>query len=146
MKKYGEPKTIPKLEGLPAVVYSSQGLLIDKFKYRDNNGNDEIIQLNPTYKVNDVEMLINTALAGEMFNVTTAQMIKNEVQEGKLIPIMTHVNLSDYGTFYAVFPHRNSPLKTRLFIETLKEIIGDKIPVWETRIPNFSKMYLDKDV
>jgi len=141
IKKYGEPKTIPKLEDLPAVVYSTQGLLIDKFKYRDSNGKDAVIQLNPTYKVNEVEMLINTALAGEMLTVTTAQMIQNEMLEEKLIPIMTHLHLSDYGTFYAVYPHRNPPLKTRLFIETLKDIIGDKIPVWETKIPNFDAMY-----
>ncbi|WNC67330.1 LysR family transcriptional regulator [Thalassotalea nanhaiensis] len=139
--KYGKPNTIPKLESLPAVVYSSKGLLIDKIKYRESSGNEAFIQLNPTYKVNEVEMLINTALAGRMFAVTTAQMIENEVLEGKLVPIMTHINLTDYGTFYAVYPHRDSPLKTRLFIKTLKEVIGDKTPIWETRIPGFQKMY-----
>jgi len=141
IEKYGEPNTIPKLESLPAVVYSAQGLLIDKIKYFDNIGSEAFIQLNTTYKVNEVEMLINTAVAGEMLTVTTAQMIENEVLEGKLIPIMKHLNLADYGTFYAVYPHRNSPLKTRLFIETLKEVIGDKTPIWETRIPGFDKMY-----
>jgi DNA-binding transcriptional LysR family regulator len=141
IEKYGQPNTVPKLESLPAVVYSAQGLLIDKIKYLDNTGNEAFIQLNTAYKVNEVEMLINTAVAGEMLTVTTAQMIENEVLEGKLIPIMTHINLADYGTFYAVYPHRNSPLKTRLFIETLKEVIGDKIPIWETRIPGFDKMY-----
>lgn len=141
IEKYGEPNTIPKLESLPAVVYSAHGLLIDKIKYLDNTGNKASIQLNPTYKVNEVEMLINTAIAGEMFTVTTAQMIENEILEGQLVPIMTHIKLADYGTFYAVYPHRNSPLKTRLFIKTLKEVIGDNIPIWETRIPGFDKMY-----
>ncbi len=141
IEKYGQPNTVPKLESLPAVVYSAQGLLIDKIKYLDNTGNEAFIQLNTAYKVNEVEMLINTAVAGEMLTVTTAQMIENEVLEGKLIPIMTHINLADYGTFYAVYPHRNSPLKTRLFIETLKEVVGDKRPIWETRIPGFDKMY-----
>jgi DNA-binding transcriptional LysR family regulator len=139
--KYGKPNTIPKLESLPAVVYSAHGLLIDKIKYRDNTGSEAFIQLNPVYRVNEVEMLINTAIAGEMFTVTTAQMIENEILEGQLIPLMTHVNLADYGTFYAVYPHRNSPLKTRLFIETLKEVIGDEVPVWESRIPGFDNMY-----
>ncbi|MCW8833113.1 MAG: TonB-dependent receptor [Colwellia sp.] len=32
-------------------------------------------------------------------------------------------------------------IKTKLFLETLKGIIGDKIPVWETRIPGFEHMY-----
>ncbi|TPH16204.1 LysR family transcriptional regulator [Litorilituus lipolyticus] len=144
ISKYGQPTTIPKLESLPAVVYSAQGLVIDKIKYFDNLGNEAFIQLNPAYKVNEVEMLINTALAGEMITVTTAQMIENEVLEGKLIPIMTHINLADYGTFYAVYPHRNAPLKTKLFIETLKEIIGEETPIWETKIPSFENMYGNK--
>lgn len=141
IKKYGEPNTIPKLESLPAVIYSTHGLLIDKFKYRDNSGKDTFLHLNPAYKVNEVEMLVNTAKAGGMFTVTTAQMIENEVLEGQLIPIMTHINLTDYGTFYAVYPHRDAPLKTKLFIEILKEVIGDKAPIWESRIPGFDKMY-----
>ena len=144
IEKYGKPNTIPKLESLPAVVYSAHGLLIDKIKYYDDLRNEAFIQLNPAYRVNEVEMLINTALAGKMFTVTTAQMIENEILEGQLVPIMTHVNLADYGTFYAVYPHRNSPLKTRLFIETLEEVIGNKIPIWETRIPGFDKMYGDR--
>jgi DNA-binding transcriptional LysR family regulator len=144
IEKYGKPNTIPKLESLPAVVYSAQGLLIDKIKYLDNTGSEAFIQLNTAYKVNEVEMLINTAVAGEMLTVTTAQMIENEVLEGKLIPIMTHINLADYGTFYAVYPHRNSPLKTRLFIEMLKDVVGDQTPIWETRIPGFDNMYKNK--
>ncbi|WDE02079.1 LysR family transcriptional regulator [Thalassomonas actiniarum] len=144
IEKYGKPTTISKLESLPAVVYSAQGLVIDKIKYFDSSGNDAFIQLTPTYKVNEVEMLINTVLAGEMLTVTTAQMIENEVLEGKLIPVMTHVNLADYGTFYAVYPHKNAPMKTKLFIEILKEAIGEQIPVWETRIPGFANMYGNK--
>ena len=141
IEKHGKPNTIPKLESLPAVVYSAQGLLIDKIKYLDDTENEAFIQLNAAYKVNEVEMLINTAVAGKMFTVTTAQMIENEVLEGKLIPIMTHINLADYGTFYAVYPHRNSPLKTRLFIEMLKDVVGEKTPIWEARIPGFVNMY-----
>lgn len=141
IKKYGLPTTIPKLERMPAVVYSAQGLVIDRFKYIDNSGNDAYFQLTPDYKVNEVEMLINTALAGNMLTVTTAQMIENEIVDGKLIPIMTHINLADYGTFYAVYPHRNAPLKTKLFIKALKEVIGEKVPIWESKIPNFDKMY-----
>lgn len=141
LKKYGTPKSVPKLESMPAVIYSSQGLLIDKFKYLDNLGKEAHFQLTPAYKVNEVEMLINTALAGNMLAVITAQMIENEIIDGKLIPIMTHLNLADYGTFYAVYPHRNAPLKTKLFIKTLKELVGEKVPVWETKIPDFEKMY-----
>ena len=141
LEKYGTPSSITELEQLPAVVYSAQGLVIDRFKYKNTSGQEAFFKLTPTYKVNEVEMVINTALAGNMLTVTTAQMIENEVLEGKLVPIMTHINLADYGTFYAVYPHRNAPLKTKLFIETLRSVVGEGTPVWETRIPNFETLY-----
>ncbi|WP_019616704.1 LysR family transcriptional regulator [Psychromonas ossibalaenae] len=141
IKKHGLPQTVQELEKLPAVVYSSPGLIIDKIKYVDNNNLDAVIHLHAAYKVNEVEMLISSALSGNMFTVTTAQMIENEILQGTLIPIMTQIKLADYGHFYAVYPHRNPPIKTKLFIDTLKEIVGSKVPVWETRIPGFNNMY-----
>lgn len=141
LKRYGEPKTIAELEQLPAVIYSSAGLLIDKIKYHDSHGKEAHIHLNGTYKVNELEMLVDTAKEGNMLSVATAQMIENEILEGKLVPIMTHLDLVDYGTFYVVYPHRDLPLKSRLFIETLKELIGIETPIWEQRIPGYDTMY-----
>ncbi|EAS42846.1 LysR family transcriptional regulator [Photobacterium profundum] len=141
IEKHGEIKTIEQLEALPAAVYAAPGLLIDKFTYFDSNKESKKLQLNVAYKVNDVEMITKTAVAGNMLAVVTAQMIENEILEGKLIPIMTQLHLDDFGTFYAVYPHRDAPIKTKLFIDTLKSIIGEDIPSWENHIPNFDKMY-----
>ena len=141
LKRYGEPQTIAELEKLPAVVYSSSGLLINKIKYYDENSEEAHIQLNAAYKVNEAEMLTHTAAAGNMLAVVTAQMIENEILNGKLIPIMTQLHLADWGTFYAIYPHRDAPIKTVLFIDILKKIIGEKVPTWEARIPGFAKMY-----
>ena len=141
IERYGEPSTIEALEQLPAVVYSTTGLLINKIKYFDRSGAEASIKLNAVYKVSELDMLTNTAVAGNMLSLVTAQMINNEVLEGRLVPIMTDLNLADYGTFFAVYPHRDSPIKTRLFIDTLKDIIGEGIPAWEKRIPGFNNMY-----
>ncbi|MEZ9706698.1 LysR family transcriptional regulator, partial [Vibrio breoganii] len=43
--------------------------------------------------------------------------------------------------FYAVYPHRDAPIKTKLFIDTLKTIVGEDKPVWEQGIPGFDDMY-----
>lgn len=141
IKKHGEIRTVEQLESLPAAVYSAPGLLIDKFTYFDDNKEGKHLQLNVAYKVNDVEMVTKTAVAGNMLAVVTAQMIENEILEGKLIPIMTQLHLDDFGTFYAVYPHRDAPIKTKLFIDTLKSIVGEDVPIWEKQIPNFEKMY-----
>jgi len=141
LQRHGTPKTIAELEQLPAVVYSADGLLIDKFKYTDQQGNDAHFSLNAVYKVNELDMLTNSAVEGNMLSVVTAQMLDREILEGKLIPIMTDLQLADFGTFYAVYPHRDLPLKTRLFLETIQALIGDEIPCWEQRIPGFDSMY-----
>jgi len=141
LAKYGEPQTVNELSKLPAVVYSATGLLVDKIKYFDANGLESQIKLNAVYKVNDLEMLTSAAVSGNVFSVVTAQMIGPEIMEGKLVPIMKQLKLSDYGSFYAVYPHRDAPIKTRLFIDCLKQIVGEPIPVWEERIPGFDKMY-----
>ncbi|GIU15240.1 MULTISPECIES: LysR family transcriptional regulator [unclassified Shewanella] len=144
IQQHGDIETVTKLESLPATIYSTPGLFMDKFSYLDDNHVSQHFQLNAAYKVNDVEMVVKSVVAGNTLAVVTAQMIQNEVIEGKLIPIMTHLNLDDFGTFYAVYPHRDAPIKTKLFIEVLKSIIGEDTPVWEQNIPDFENLYCSK--
>ncbi len=141
LKKHGEVNSLEKLESLPASIYAAPGLLFDKFGYQDNQGKQQYFQLNVAYKVNDVEMLARSAAGGNTLAVITAQMVQDEIKQGKLIPIMTDINIDDFGTFYAVYPHRDAPIKTKLFIETLKSVIGEETPIWEKSIPNFGQMY-----
>ncbi|OZS43339.1 LysR family transcriptional regulator [Photobacterium sanguinicancri] len=141
IQKHGEIKTVEQLESLPATVYAAPGLLIDKFRYLDESKESKHCLLKVVYKVNDVEMVTKSALAGNTLAVVTAQMIENEILDGKLIPIMTHLHLEDFGTFYAVYPHRDAPIKTKLFIDMLKSIVGEDIPTWEKNIPHFEEMY-----
>ncbi|PML81886.1 LysR family transcriptional regulator [Enterovibrio norvegicus] len=141
IEKHGDIHTVQQLEALPAAVYAAPGLILDKFGYLDENEQHQHLQLNVAYKVNDVEIIKKAAVSGNMLAVVTAQMIENEVLDGQLIPIMTHVKLDDFGTFYAVYPHRDAPIKTKLFIDTLKTIVGEEVPVWESNIPHFDALY-----
>lgn len=141
IKQHGKIETIKRLETLPATIYSAPGLLIDKFSYLDENNNEHQFKLNAIYKVNDVEMMVKSVLAGNTLAVVSAQMLNNEIIEGKLIPIMTHLNIDDFGTIYAVYPHRDAPIKTKRFIEILKSIVGEDLPIWEQNIPDFDVLY-----
>ncbi|EGU44317.1 LysR family transcriptional regulator [Vibrio ichthyoenteri ATCC 700023] len=141
IQQYGEIDSIAKLEAAPATIYASSGIQLDKFNYLNEQDVPQQFQLNSAYKVNDVEMIVKSAVAGNTLAVVTAQMIENEVIEGKLVPIMTHLQLEDFGTFYAVYPHRDAPIKTKLFIDELKAIIGEDTPIWEQNIPHFDQLY-----
>ncbi|MUH71084.1 LysR family transcriptional regulator [Psychrosphaera haliotis] len=140
-KRYKKPETIQDLKTLPCAIYSSSGFEVDRVNVLNELGLEESIKLNAAYRVNDVEMLVRTAESGNMFAVVAAQMLENEVISGALIPVMTDLTLLDFGALYAVYPHRDSPVKTRLFIDTIKELIGSNIPDWESCIPGFDAMY-----
>ncbi len=140
-KRFKKPETLDDLKTLPCAIYSSSGMEVDRLNFINEKGLEDSIKLNAAYRVNDVEMLVKTAESGNMFAVVSAQMLNQEVITGKLMPIMTHLKLIDFGSLYAVYPHRDSPVKTRLFIDTIRELIGDKVPSWESNIPNFESMY-----
>ena len=141
IERFKMPTTLGDLQTLPCAVYSNSGLVADTFSYEDMDGMIQSLPLNPAYKVNDTEMLVRAAESGNVFAIVSAAMLKDEVTSGALIPIMTELKIKDYGALYAVYPHRDSPVKTRLFIEAMKEVIGTRIPAWEASIPGFETMY-----
>ncbi len=141
IERFGAIDTIAKLEAAPAAVYSAPGNLLDKFSYLDNREQTQYFHLNAVYRVNDARMIVQAAVAGNLLAVVTAQMLGREVLEGRLVPVMTHLPLEELGTFYAVYPHRDAPMKTKTFIDLLRSIVGEEVPVWEQNIPGFSQMY-----
>lgn len=136
LEKYGRPQSIEDLEKMPAVVYANQGLYGDKIKYVADQKEGHIT-LNAVYKANEDELLLKAAVDGVGIACVLAYSIHEEILEGKVVPIMTDLQLSDFGEFYVVYPHREAPLKTRLFIKHLKGKVGGPIPHWEHNIPHF---------
>jgi hypothetical protein len=47
----------------------------------------------------------------------------------------------EHSAMYAVYPHRDLPVRTRLFFDAVREYIGKERPIWENSIPNFDQMY-----
>lgn len=70
-----------------------------------------------------------------------ALIIQNEIIDGCLIPLLTDLKLLEYYPVYAVYPHRDLPVKTRLFFDAVCEYLGKDKPIWEKSIPNFDKLY-----
>ena len=47
---------------------------------------------------------------------------------------MPNLQLAELGPLCAVYPHRDAPIKTKLFIDALKNSLGDDIPIWEQNL------------
>ena len=138
---YGMPKTIEELALLPAATYASNSLRINSINYIDKDGNHKEKTIKSIFRANDGEVLLLKCLSGTAFIVLPAFILAKEVIEGQLVPLLPSLHLSDFSAMYAVYPHRDLPVRTRLFFDAVREHIGKDFPVWESNIPNFEQLY-----
>ncbi|GAD88424.1 putative LysR family transcriptional regulator [Vibrio halioticoli NBRC 102217] len=141
LSKYGEPQSIEDLERLPAGGFATETFRVTQIKYIDNQKHIQTIPMNCIYFGSDIDFVVQMALAGRLYCKIPSVHIQDEVLSGKLVPIMTDIKLASYSSFYAVYPHREMPMRTRLFLDAVKEHIGEGTPCWESNIPEFEKMY-----
>lgn len=138
---YGIPTSMEELATYPTASYSSEIVKIKSIRYY-NKDNEECEQkTQSTFRANDGELLLLKALSGTAFVVLPVFVINNEVKEGLLIPLLTDIKLMNYSDMYAIYPHRDLPVRTRLFFDAVKDYIGKETPIWESAIPNFENLY-----
>jgi len=134
LEQHGVPQTMEDLAELPAITYSGANRTSNQIHYYDENGTEQTIQMRSVFRTNEGETMIAAAKAGQGYAVVGRFMLGTEVACGNLVPILTNVQLTDYiGDAYIIYPHRDLPVRTRLFIETLQNMIGTP-PVWERDI------------
>ncbi|KTF09196.1 LysR family transcriptional regulator [Pseudoalteromonas sp. 10-33] len=138
---YGMPATMEELADLPAASYASNSMRVETVDYYNSSGEPCEQKIKSVYRANDAEALLMKAISGTAYFVAPAFIIGDEITDGKLIPILTDVKLMDYSAMYAVYPHRDLPVRTRLFFDAVREYLGKDKPVWEHGIPNFEQMY-----
>lgn len=141
LKTYGEPQSIEELAKLPAACYSSNSLRVNEITYINPNGKEVSVPMTSVYRANDGDLLMLKILTGNAYFVSPAFLVANEVKQGLLTPILTHVKLPEFRHLYAIYPHRDLPVRTRLFFDAVREYIGKDKPIWEDNIPNFDSMY-----
>jgi DNA-binding transcriptional LysR family regulator len=138
---YGMPSSMEELADLPAASYASNSMRVETVDYYNSSGEPCEQKIKSVYRANDAEALLMKAISGTAYFVAPAFIIGDEITDGKLIPILTDVKLMDYSAMYAVYPHRDLPVRTRLFFDAVREYLGKDKPIWEHGIPNFEQMY-----
>ena len=141
LKRYGNPKTVDELAQLPAAIYASESFRADYIDYINDDNEAVRMTMRSNYFANDIDMMKQKVIAGDCFYLAPAFHIYDEVKQGKLVPIMQNLKLKDFAAIYGVYPHRDLPIRTRLFFDAVKEYIGDQYPIWEDNIPDFQTMY-----
>jgi len=141
IKHYGKPEKIEDLLPLPAASFANATIRFRDIKYIDKDGLSKEQKMNSIFRSNDPETLLMKVLSGSAYSITPAFMINNEIKDGLLVPLLPDLTLENYHSMYAVYPHRDLPVRTRLFFDAVREYIGKEVPIWEQSIPNFEHLY-----
>ncbi|MBY5929864.1 LysR family transcriptional regulator [Halomonas denitrificans] len=140
IERHGEPRDLATLSRLPALTFSSLEFQVDYLPYLDEQGREQKLPLNSQMRTSEAEVVKRGVMAGMGIGVLPAFAMSDEVKEGKIVPLMTDLPLPAFGIITLLYPHREMPLRTRRFIEILREMVGTP-PKWEAYIPGFAEMY-----
>ncbi|MCF2860998.1 MULTISPECIES: LysR family transcriptional regulator [Pseudoalteromonas] len=138
---YGEPQSMEELGKLPAATYHSAHKRVDTISYINDQGEQCEQGINAVYSANDGEVLLDKVLSHTAYVLAPAFLINDEIKSGKLVPLLPHITLPDYSAMYALYPHRDLPVRTRLFLDAVRHYIGEGVPRWERNIPGLDNLY-----
>lgn len=138
---YGMPTSIGELINYPAASYASQSVRVENIHYYNDKNELCEQKMQSTFRANDGEVLLMKALSGTAYILVPAFLIENEIKDGLLVPLLPKLKLKEYSAMYAVYPHRDLPVRTRLFFDAVKEYLGKNKPIWENNIPDLDDLY-----
>ena len=120
VKQHGNPASVSELLKLPASVYYRRDLMRDKLQYFNVDQNLVTEKLNGFFMVNDADLMLKSALAGNTFCIMADYMVEDYLTSGELVRLLPKLTMPFEYSIYAVYPHRSATKGTRLFIEYLK--------------------------
>lgn len=141
IKIYGLPLKIEDLADLPAASFATAATRIDNIHYLNQQGEATEQKMKSVFRTNDADALLMKTMSGSTYFIAPSFLIENEIKDGLLVPLLTDLPLLDYHPIYAVYPHRDLPVRTRLFFDAVCEYLGKDKPLWEQSIPNFDQLY-----
>ncbi|MDB1123415.1 substrate binding domain-containing protein [Vibrio algarum] len=133
--RYGKLDTMEDLQKLPVGGFATDTFRISELKYTDVQNQVQTMPMDCAYFGNDIDLVVQQALSGRIYCKFPAVHIRDEVLSGKLVPILTDLKIPYYNPFYAVYPHRDMSMRTRLFLDAVRNSIGEDTPCWESNIP-----------
>lgn len=132
---FGEPKTMEELAELPAATYHNQHISVDSINYFDQEEQLKTQSVNSVFRTNDADALIAKLMSHSAFMIAPTFFFSDKVDSSKFVRLLPDVRLEDFNDIYAVYPHRDLPVRTRLFLDAARHYIGAPEARWEKNIP-----------
>jgi len=129
LSRYGTPKVPTDLLQHNCLYYSNSYGSFKNWFFKGPNG-EESISINGTFSVNDSTALIQAAEEGQGILWIDKNSIGNSFEKRRLVEVLEDYSLGSGYPIYALYPARKYlPLKTRIFIDFLKEEFSPKMSV-----------------
>lgn len=135
VEAFGAPKTVEELSDLPAVTYHSKHITVDTFSYIDLAGNRQEQIINSVFRSNDADALVTKVQSHTAYMVVPTFFFSDRMNPDEFVRLLPDIELENFNEIYALYPHRDLPVRTRLFLDAARHYIGDDEPRWERRIP-----------
>ncbi|MCK5934333.1 MAG: LysR family transcriptional regulator [Fulvimarina manganoxydans] len=121
LKRLGRPTHPSQVANYPAII-DSNSRLFSAWMFRDpETGQSMPVNVSGQFTVNSPMTVRAAALAGLGVALSPTFVVRKEIENGSLVPILEDFMSSEAG-IYAVFPHRRHlPARVRLFVDFMAD-------------------------
>ncbi|HXJ07896.1 MAG TPA: LysR family transcriptional regulator [Burkholderiales bacterium] len=128
LKRNGTPRTPQELTGHNCLTTNDFTMTWD---YKDPDGEAGTVRVAGRYACDNWEVLREWAMAGLGIALKSTWDVRQQLEDGSLVPLFPGYTFASDVAIYAVYPHRRFlPAKTRAFIEFLADSFGPE-PYWD---------------
>jgi len=128
LKRNGTPRTPLELTGHNCLTTNDFTMTWD---YKDPDGEALTVRVAGRYACDNWEVLREWAMAGLGIALKSTWDVRQQLEDGSLVPLFPGYTFASDVAIYAVYPHRRFlPAKTRAFIEFLADSFGPE-PYWD---------------
>ena len=128
LKRNGTPRTPQDLTGHNCLTTSDFTMTWD---YKDPDGEPGAVRVAGRHACDNWEVLREWAIAGLGIALKSTWDVRQQLEDGSLVPLFPGYTFASEVAIYAVYPHRRFlPAKTRAFIEFLADSFGPE-PYWD---------------
>jgi len=132
LRRNGTPQTPQDLVGHNCLTTNDFTMTWD---YKDPEGEPGAVRVSGRYACDNWEVLREWAIAGLGVALKSTWDVRQQLEDGSLVPLLPGYTFASEVAIYAVYPHRRFlPAKTRAFIEFLADSFGPE-PYWDRPTP-----------
>lgn len=131
--RHGQPMSPDELSNHNCITYHSKNRSYTHWLFSKN---DQVrnIPVSGNYRVDKAEAVRDAVLAGKGVGYIATYLLTDELEAGKLIPLMEDWKPTQKMPVYAVYPkYQNLPYRLKTIIAFIKQAIGHP-PYWDSKL------------